>query len=81
MEQMYLHPEDATVIREETDCGGAPLAKLYDCDGEVRYRFPVDWTDAQIMHALAFANLAFRHGVRRGEATKTDQIRQVMGLN
>ena len=56
------------------------LAVLMDCDGEIVFTVPEDWTDHQIYKALSIANNAFRYGKEVGVIEKVQEIKEVLGV-
>jgi hypothetical protein len=72
----YLCPVDAWIDRTPLGCTG--IAQLRDNDGSIYFYFPEDWTDDQIMKALAFANKAYEVGVRAGKREKARQMRFIL---
>jgi len=76
----YLYIKDAAIVREVDEHSGLPTVHLYDCEGEMRYFFPPEWTDEQICHAIRFANKAFAAGYKLGDYTARYEIRAVLGI-
>lgn len=67
------------IDRTYSGCNGLAVL-VRDSDDEIVHRFPATWTDEQIWHALEFANAAYRSGFHRGEASKVNEARAVLGL-
>lgn len=77
MKEHYYHADDCEIVRP--DGCSAELIEIED--GSVVNRFPSGWTDEQIWHALAFANLAFRAGVRYGKGVRSAEIRRLINAD
>lgn len=75
----YCHPGDAFIERKKDGPAG-DTCELYDCDGNKLFAFAPEWTDAQIMKALDFANVAFSAGVRYGRSDKAYEVRKALGM-
>lgn len=75
----YVHKDDCLITRRRSDLSGE-IAELFDADGVKLWTFPGDMTDAQILAAVAFANLTYTKGVEAGEQQKTRQIKAVLGI-
>jgi hypothetical protein len=76
MKTEYLCPVDAWIDRDVI--GRPDIAQLRDNDGGICFDFPKDWTDEQIMKALAFANKTYEVGVRMGKREKARQMRLIL---
>jgi len=71
----FLHLEDASIVRS------AELTTLYDADGNNIWQFPPEWSNEQIMHAVALANSAYESGYEIGKVTKARQIREALNID
>lgn len=76
-EHKLLWPQDAYI--ERSDNLGR-VAVLWDSEGDRCWSFPIEWSDEQIMAALAFANHAYSAGVKFGSAQKSSEIRKALGV-
>ena len=70
------HKNDAFIDRPEN---GA--VTLSDEEGNVLWTFPLSWSDADILHALAFANKAFECGRQAGRLEVQHAMRVALGVN
>lgn len=77
----YLHNSDAAIVRNDTAYPDSyHAALLVDEEGYIKFRFPLDWTDNQIYHALNFANRAYKEGVEQGKYLQQCEIKKVLGV-
>ena len=74
----YLRPVDAWIDREPIASHQPDVVQLRDNDGAIYFDFPKDWTDGQIMKALAFANKAYGVGFQSGKREKARQMRLIL---
>jgi hypothetical protein len=75
----YCHPQDAKIVDDVRDnTKGEKL--LYNCDGDLLFAFPNDWTEEHVMKALDFANEAFERGNRYGRSDKAYELRKALGM-
>ena len=76
MIKTYRDPSDCWIRRDDPE--RPDRAVLMDCDGYVVHDFPADWTDDQVMAALAFANKAYQVGYECGGSMKARDIRRAL---
>ena len=75
----YEHPDDCEVQRNQTDY--PDRAVLINCDGDVIFNVPENWTDEQIISALRFANTTHHKGYEIGRMEKAQEIRKAINCD
>jgi len=76
----FCHPQDAIVEDDDREMTkGEKL--LRDCDRDILFAFPSEWTTDQVMKALDFANEAFEKGIRYGRSDKAYEVRKALGMS
>ena len=76
MNDHLLHKEDLVIVRDDPDRPG--MAVLYDCDGDINFMVPMNWSDDAIHTALKFANEAYAKGVMYGRHCKAREIKKAL---
>lgn len=72
----YCSKDDAHISKD--DQGDKTL---YNCDGDVLYRFDSSWADLQIWRALDFANEAYERGRLVGASMARHDMRKALGMD
>ena len=74
----FLLETDAII---ERTTGDHAVINLCDDEGMEVFRFPVSWSDEQVLLALRFANLLFDRGLRMGKLLKSQEIRSCLEMH
>lgn len=77
--EIYVHSEDCSVIRDHEEFN-TNLAVLMDCDGDIVFSVPKEYSDEQIFYILNLVNTFYSKGIKYGEENKAYQIRKILGI-
>lgn len=74
--EYLVHKDDVSIVRDDPDHTG--MAVIFDCEGDIHFQFPMNWSDDAIYVAIKFANQAYEKGHRAGQWAKAREIKKVL---